>query len=220
VRSDKCKVTESVQFALCTCHFALTLSPSRPVIPMPAALLNWLLLAVVLAVVLLAAWKVLRPKRKLFLQVPDLAIDVMALPTESPPADAPKLSYYGVSVRLAALVLAPAGRVRELPPLNHLGDVIDAIFPGLAQVVAAHRTLVRRWPMQVSVKGFAHQFFTHAKLPGQSGRGSPWSSAAGVFKIEGQPLMAGMIFRAAAPTHLQQSVIEREAKWFDVLRIQ
>ena len=151
--------------------------------------------------------------------MPDLAIDVMALPTEAPPADAPKLYYYGVSVRLAALVLAPAGRVRELPPLNQLGGVIDAIFPGLAQVVTAHRTLVRRWPTQLSVKGFAHQFFTHAKLPGQGGKGSPWSSAAGVFKIEGQPLMAGLVFRAAAPTNLGQMIIE-QAEWFDILRIQ
>jgi hypothetical protein len=187
---------------------------------MPTDLLTWLLLAVAIVAVLLAAWRVLRPKRKLPLQVPDLTIDVMALPTESPPADAPKLSYYGVSVRLAALVLAPAGRVRELPPLNHLGDVIDAIFPGLAQVVAAHRTLVRRWPMQVSVKGFTHQFFTHAKLPGQGGKGTPWSEAAGVFKIEGQPLMAGLVFLAAAPTTIGQMIIEREAQWFDILRIQ
>jgi hypothetical protein len=183
-------------------------------------LLNWLLLAVLGVAVLLVAWRVLRPKRRVPLQTPDLAIDVMALPTESPPADAPKLTYYSVSVRLAALVLAPAGRARELPPLDQLGGVIDAIFPGLAQVVATHRTLVRRWPTQLSVQGFAHQFFTHAKLPGQGGKGSPWSSAAGVFKIEGQPVMAGLIFRAAAPTTLGQMIIQRETQWFDILRIQ
>ncbi len=184
-------------------------------------LLNWLLLAAIGVVVLLVAWKLLlRPKRRPPLQTPDLAIDVMALPTEDPAADAPKLAYYGVPVRLAALVLAPAGRVRELPPLDQLGGAIDAIFPGLARVVATHRTLVRRWPTQLSVPGFAHQFFTHAKLPGQGGKGSPWSSAAGVFKIEGQPVMAGMVFRAAGPTSLGQMIVEHEAQWFDILRIQ
>ncbi len=188
---------------------------------MPPDLLNWLVLATIGVVVLLVVWKLLlRPKRRLPLQTPDLAIDVMALPTESPAADAPKLTYYGVSVRLAALVLAPAGRARELPPLNQLGEVIDAIFPGLARVVETHRTLVRRWPTQLSASGFAHQFFTHARLPGQGGKGSPWSLAAGVFKIEGQPVMAGLIFRAAGPTSLGQMIVEREAQWFDILRIQ
>lgn len=184
-------------------------------------LLKWLVLAALAVAVLYVAWRILRrPKGRLPEQVPDLAIDVMALPTAAPPADAPKLLYYGVSVRLAALVLAPAGRVRQLPPLNRLGEVIDAIFPGLARVAATHRTLVRRWPAQVSVSGFAHQFFTYAKLPGQGGKGTPWSSAAGVFKMEGQPVMAGLILRAEGPSNLGQMIVQREAQWFDILRIQ
>jgi len=188
---------------------------------MDADLLKWLALGALVVVVLYVVWRISRrPKGRLPQQVPDLAIDVMALPTVAPPSDAPKLLYYGVSVRLAALVLAPAGRVRELPPLNQLGEVIDAIFPGLARVVAAHRTLVRRWPAQLSVHGFAHQFFTYAKLPGQGGKGTPWSSAAGVFKMEGQPVMAGLILRAEGPTNLGQMIVEREAQWLDILRIQ
>jgi len=188
--------------------------------PAVADLLKWVALGVLVVVVLYVVWRFLRrPKGRLPQQVPDLAIDVMALPTTAPPEGAPKLRYYGVSVRLAALVLAPAGRVRDLPPLNQLGDVIDAIFPGLARVVATHRTLVRRWPAQLSVHGFAHQFFTYAKLPGQGGKGTPWSSAAGVFKMEGQAVMAGLIFRAEGPANLGQIIIEREAQWLDILRI-
>jgi hypothetical protein len=160
-----------------------------------------------------------RRRRALPKQVPDLAIDVMALPTVRPPEGGPALYYFNVPVRLAALVLAPAGRVRELPPLNQLNDIIDSIVPGLARVVAAHGTLIRRWPAQLSSKGFAHQFFTHARLPGQGGKGTPWSSAAGLFKIEGQPLMAGLILRAEAPTNLGQRIIEQEAQWLDILRI-
>jgi hypothetical protein len=189
--------------------------------PAAADLLKWLALGALAAAVLYVVWRILlRPKGRLPQQVPDLAIDVMALPTVAPPADAPKLQYYGVPVRLAALVLAPAGRVRELPPLNQLGDVIDAIFPGLAKVVTTHRTLVRRWPAQLSVHGFAHQFFTYAKLPGQGGKGTPWSSAAGVFKMEGQPVMGGLVFRAEGPANLGQVIVEREAQWSDILRIQ
>ncbi len=189
--------------------------------PAVADLLKWLALGALGVAVLYVVWRILRrSKGRLPQQVPDLAIDVMALPKAAPPADAPKLQYYGVPVRLAALVLAPAGRVRELPPLNQLGEVIDAIFPGLARVVAAHRTLVRRWPAQLSVHGFAHQFFTYAKLPGQGGKGTPWSSAAGVFKVDGQPVMAGLILRAEGPANLGQMIVEREAQWLDILHIQ
>jgi len=186
----------------------------------PVDLLKLVGLAVVALILLYVLWKVLKGrKRELPKQVPDLAIDVMALPTEGPPAEGPALHYYNVPVRLVALVMAPAGRVRELPPLNKLADTIDCIVPGLAQVVTAHKTLIRRWPTQLSAKGFAHTFFGHAKLPGQGGKGTAWCSAAGIFKIEGQPIMAGLVMRAQTTTNLGQAIVEREAGWLDLLRI-
>jgi len=188
--------------------------------PVVADLLKWVLLAVLVVAVFYVAWRILRrPKGRLPRHAPDLAIDVTALPAAAPPADAPKLYYYNVPVRLAVLVLAPAGRVRELPPLGQLDGIMEAIVPGLSQVVAAHRTVVRRWPGQLSVNGFVHQFFANAKLPGQGGKGTPWSSAAGMLKIEGQTLIAGLVLRAEAPTNLGQMIVEREAQWLDILRI-
>jgi len=173
--------------------------------------------AIVLAYVLWALLK--RRKRVLPPQVPDLAVDVMSLPTAGPPASGPALYYYNVPVRLAAVVLAPAGRVRDLPPPGQLDDVLDSIVPGLAQVVSTHAPLVRYWPRQLSAKGFAHAFFGHARLPGQGGKGTPWCSAAGIFKIEGQPLMAGLVMRAQTTSNLGQAIVEREAQWLDLLRI-
>ncbi len=183
---------------------------------------NWLAWVIVVLVVLIAlyiALKVLTGKRKRPLQVPDLAIDVMALGSQGPPAGAPVLEFYNTPVRLAAVVLAPAGRVRELPSDEDLADTYDAILPGLAKVVETHRPLVRRWPPQMSAKGFAHTVFQHCRLPGEGGKGSPWSTVAGLFKIEGQPLMAGLILRSSQPTSHGQTTVEDPDGWPACLRV-
>ncbi len=150
---------------------------------------------------------------------PTLQIDVMSLPAVGPPPSGPALYYYNVPVRLAAIVLAPAGRVRELPPINELSEAFDAIVPGLTAIIASHRPVYRRWPAQVSVRGFAHMFFSNVRLPGQGGKGTPWCSAAGVFKLEGKPLLAGLLMRAETTTSLGQHIVEEEAQWLDILRI-
>ena len=185
-----------------------------------AKLVKYAAIAVVVLVVLLILWKLLtRRKREPARQVPDLAVDVMGLGTEGPPAGGPVLEFYNVPVRLAAVVLAPAGRVRQLPPLNQLDAVYEAIVPGMARVVATHRPLLRRWPAQLSPRGFANTFFTHARLPGEGGKGTPWCSAAGLVKIEGQPVMAGLVMRTESPSSHAQETIESEEQWMRILQI-
>jgi hypothetical protein len=183
------------------------------VLPIAAAVL-----AAIVAVYIVA--KLLkRRKRKPPQPEPDLTIDVAALPATGPPATGPRLYCYTVPVRVAALVLAPAGRVRQLPQIGRLHDLLECIVPGLSEVIASHKPTIRRWPAQLSVRGFAHLFFSNAKLPGEGGKGTPWCSVAGVFKMEGQSVMAGMILRAEAATHFGPRVVEHEAQWLDVLRI-
>ncbi len=186
---------------------------------LPDNWLAWVIVALVVIIVLYLALKVLTGKRKRPPQVPDLAIDVMALGSQGPPAGAPVLEFYNTPVRLAAVVLAPAGRVRELPSDADLADTYDAILPGLAKVVETHRPLVRRWPPQMSAKGFAHTVFQHCRLPGEGGKGSPWSTVAGLFKIEGQPLMAGLILRSSQPTSHGQQTVENPDGWPSCLRV-
>lgn len=187
---------------------------------LPENWLAWVIVALVALIALYVAFKVLaggrrrRPK-----EVSDLAIDVMALGSQGPPPGAPVLEFYNTPVRLAAVVLAPAGRVRELPPDEDLADTFDAILPGLARVVDTHRPLMRRWPPQMSAKGFAHTVFQHCRLPGEGGKGSPWSTAAGLFKIEGQPLMAALIVRTSQPTNHGQHVIEDPEGWLACMRV-
>ncbi|MGO8752876.1 MAG: hypothetical protein ACLQNE_43590 [Thermoguttaceae bacterium] len=182
-------------------------------------LLKYAIFAIVVLVILYAVTRFLKKKKPVTGSAENLQIDVLALGTQGPPADGPVLEFCNVPVRLALVVLAPAGRVRELPPLNRMEDAYEALLPGLAQVVAAHRPMIRRWPPQVSSNGFAHLFFQHARLPGQGGKGTPWSSAAGVFKIDGQPMMAGMVFRCERPSNRGQQIMDSEEKWLGILRV-
>jgi hypothetical protein len=180
----------------------------------------WGIVIVCVLVALYIARRILKGRKTPTARLePELTIDVMALPTAGPPASGPALYYYNVPVRLVAIIVAPAGRVRELPPLDQMSHVFDAIVPGLAQVVAAHRPIYRRWPSQLSARGFAHMFFGHVRLPGQGGKGTPWCSVAGIFKIEGQTHMAALLMRAETTTNLGQHTVEEEAQWLDIVRV-
>ena len=114
---------------------------------------------------------------------PRSEVEVAALPERGPPEGPPVLEFYNLPVRLAAVVLAPVGPGRELPPGQAAcpaagrhpagpgqgGGVAPAGDPPLAEPVSA--------------RGFAHLFFSNARLPGQAGKGTPWSSVAGVVKV-------------------------------------
>lgn len=179
-----------------------------------------LVIVAVAVVLLLIIWRLFRRKRKVKTPLrSDLNVEVAALEDVGPPDGPPTLEFYNLPVRVAAVVLAPVGVSRELPPEDELSTLLDAIAPGLDKVAELHRPLVRRWPNQVSARGFAHLFFNHAKLPGTAGKGTVWSSVAGIAKIGDEPIMVGLVLRAAAPNSLGQAVIDAEHQWLGCLRV-
>ena len=185
---------------------------------------NPLVLGVIAAAValllLLIVWKVLTGRKREGPPArPVLKIDVNSLGEQGPPAGGPVLEHYNVPMRLAALVLAPTGRVGGLPAPAELGALIDHIVPGLAQVTDSHQPLIRRWPPQLSNEGFAHTLFAQVKLPGDYGKGTPWCSVAGRLKVRNKTYMAGLILRAASPNNFGQTIIEKEHEWLGVLRV-
>jgi hypothetical protein len=183
-------------------------------------LARYAVIAAVALLILYAVWRIVHRRRP---EAPpderDLAIDVASLSEKGPPSEGPALEHYYVPVRLAAVVLAPAGRAGRVPSLERQTEVFEAIVPGLGQVVLAHRPLVRRWPEQLSTSGFAHAFFRLVKLPGDAGKGTAWCSAAGVAKPKGGSVMVGLVMRAEAENNFSQTIIERDTKWLDVLRV-
>ncbi len=178
------------------------------------------ILVAIVAVVLLLVWQVLGRRKQVVHERPTgLTVDVGSLGTAGPPAGPPLLEFYYMPVRLAAVVVAPAGRGHELPPINQLNAVFEAILPGLSQVVAAHQPLIRRWPAQLSVSGFTHVFFQNVRLPGDAGKGTPWSSAAGVAKLAGLSVMVGLVLQTESATNHGQVSIDSEEKWLSILRV-
>ncbi len=165
-------------------------------------------------------WRTLRRRKaRRLAALTDLTIPLDSLSQLGPPEAGPALEAYNVPVRLAAVIRAPVGHARGLPPPSQLGEVFEAILPNLDRVVRAQQPLVRRWPVQVSVRGFANLLFSRVHLPGEGGKGTPWSAAAGIVKLRGQPLMAGLILRAESSNSLGQVVIDSEEKWLGCLRV-
>jgi hypothetical protein len=182
--------------------------------------LSYAVPAAVAVVVLWIVWRLLRRRRRGAPPLaPDLRVDVTALGEHGPPEGSPSLEFYNLPMRLAAIVLAPVGRTRQLPPDGQLAALIDSIVPGLDKVAALHRPVIRRWPNQVSARGFSHLFFNNARLPGLGGKGTPWSSVAGMFNSQGQSVMAGLVLRAAKPNSLGQTIIDSEYQWLGCLRV-
>jgi len=148
-----------------------------------------------------------------------LRINVGDLPRGGPPEEGPRLEIYGTPVRLAALVLAPAGRNSELPAGSALSDAIDCLVPELISVVGAHQPLFRRWPFQLSTQGFTHTFFNNVPLPGDHGKGTPWCCVAGRFEAGDQHFLAGLVCTAGKRNSLAQITIQHVGQWMDVVRV-
>ena len=165
-------------------------------------------------------WRILtRRKRPPPPAAPDLTIALETLGEDGPPQSGPTLEFYNLPVRLAAVIIAPAGRIGQLPPQEQLPELFEAILPGLERVVQSQQPLLCRWPSQLSSRGFAHTLFAHVRLPGDNGKGTPWSSVAGVCKLHNQSVMAGLVLRAQSPNSLGQIVIEHETQWLGCLRV-
>jgi hypothetical protein len=187
---------------------------------LPSLPLAWVAAGVLVLLFALAIWILLRRKpttgasRQL-----TPALDVASLTAAGPPAQGPRLEVYGTAVRLAAVVLAPAGREGRLPQPEAFPQLIDQIVPGMAEVAAAHQPRIDCWSSQLSSQGFVHAFFNNAVLPGDRGRDTPWCSIAGRFRAGGQNYLAGLVLRAAADNALGQFEIQHEGQWNDVLRV-
>ncbi len=171
-------------------------------------------------IVLIAVVRFLRRRRRVALPPPiDLTVDLSQLGESGPPAGKLSLELYNVPVRCAALVIAPAGRGAQLPPDKGKVGLADEIVPGLAEIVELHGARLYEWPAQLSTHGFSNTLFANVRLPGDRGKGTPWSVLAGRFEVGQQNVLAGVILCSSAPNSLGQFVIERPGQWLDLLRV-
>jgi hypothetical protein len=177
--------------------------------------------AVVIGLLLLfVLLRFFRRRRRIALPPPiDLTIDLAELGDAGPPAGDLSLELYNLPVRLAAIVIAPAGRGAQLPAGTPPAALTEEIVPGLSEVAEAHQTRIYEWPAQLSTQGFSHTLFSNIRLPGDRGKGSPWSVLAGRVEAGQQSFLAGMVVQATAANSLGQFVIDRPGQWLDLLRV-
>ena len=198
-----------------TCHLLADFVALQQ--PINSSLIQLVVVAaavVILLIVVRLIQRVLRRRARARGRIePELAIDVARLSVEPPPKSGPGLLFYNVPVRLIAIVLAPAGRAGVLPDADGMPALLDAVVPGLAEVVATHKPVRLRWPEQLSGSGFAHSFFIHARLPGEAGKGTPLSSAAGIAKTHLGSVMIAMVVRAERANSYGQQILETEGDW-------
>ena len=188
--------------------------------------IDWLVIAAIALVTIsfLAAMgfllRLLRRRRRVATPVPELQrVDVVELGDEGPPAGMPRVEIYGTPVRIAAIIIAPLGRGSLMPSPTTLPEVLESVVPGLQQAMQSHESKIVTWPEQLSWHGFSQAFFTHVPLPGDRGKGSPWSSVAGKFTADEVPFVIGLICRAASSNSIGQIIVEREGQWLDILRV-
>lgn len=174
-------------------------------------------LVVCLLLGLVRLWR--RRRRAAWQRQRHLFLDVSALEAAGPPPEGPRLEFYGTPVRLAVIVIAPAGRHGDVPPVEVLPGLLDRLEPGMAQVIASHQPLVRTWPKQFSSQGFVQAFFNQVWLPGDRGKGTPWCSIAGKFQVGERLLLVGLVCCAREPNGLSQVAVQHEGQWLDILRI-
>ena len=149
----------------------------------------------------------------------DLAVEVLQLDVNPPTGLPPKLQLLGVDSNLAVLVLAPRGNGVTFPSSEQLHSLVDRICPGFSKILDAHQPLFRRWPAQMSFEGFTHAIAHNMKLPGERGKGTPWSTLVGRISVPGGQLFVGLVCLSANPNGMGQIVVEHEGKWTDSLRI-
>lgn len=148
-----------------------------------------------------------------------LSIDIAALPLKSPADRGVVLEIYGVPMIITVLVLAPAGRGLSLPTKTGMAQFVDSLVPDLMAVLSSHQPLFRRWPEQLSIRGFVHSVFNNLPLPGDRGKRTPWCSVAGKFESGGQQYLAALVCRAEQPNALGQIEIKHPGQWVEVLRV-
>ncbi len=158
-------------------------------------------------------------KPKAIAPPPDLEIDVANLAIADVATAEPKLEIYGIPSVVVAVVVAPSGRDAEEPPKRVAFHLLEAVTPGFGEVLAGHQPLLNVWPAQLSSQGFAQVFFSHARLPGDAGRGTEWTSTAGKVQWKGKSFLVGIIFHAEKPLELGQRTMEHAGQWVEMLRV-
>jgi hypothetical protein len=128
------------------------------------------------------------------------------------------LKVHNLPVRLGVVVLAPLGRI-ELPDDEELPDILDGLVPGLGKYIARDTPIVRTWPNQVSVGGFANNLALHMQVGGHDLTETAWCLVAGKTKRPDGLLLVTLALAAGAVNRLGVIRLEDESQWMQAIQV-
>tara|TARA_Y100000766_G_C18911128_1_gene608428 strand:+ start:2540 stop:3175 length:636 start_codon:yes stop_codon:yes gene_type:complete len=175
-----------------------------------------LLVLVVLVFLTRRVVKLFRKPEDVSLVDPLRVVDLAAEPLgKNERAD---LKVHNMPVRLGAVVLAPLGRI-DLPDDEEIPNILDGLVPGLGKFLAEDTPIVRTWPNQVSVGGFANNLALHMQVDGQDLTETPWCLVAGKTKLPDGLLLVTLALAAEASNRLGVVRLEDESQWMQAIQV-
>jgi len=168
------------------------------------------------AAVLRKLVRVFRKPKEISFVDPLRVVDLAAEPLGS--ASRTDLKVHNLPTRLGAIALAPLGRI-ELPSDEDLPGVLDALVPGLGAFLERDKPVIRHWPNQVSVGGFANNLALHFQVPGKDLTETPWCLVAGKTRRPAGLLLVALAFASPRPNRLGVIRLEDESQWMQAVQV-
>lgn len=128
------------------------------------------------------------------------------------------LKVHNLPARLGVVVLAPLGRL-DLPDDEEIPNILDGLVPGLGKFVADDTPIVRSWPNQVSVGGFANNLALHMQVGGKDLTETPWCLVAGKTKRPDGLLLVTLALAAEASNRLGVVRLDDESQWMQAIQV-
>jgi hypothetical protein len=128
------------------------------------------------------------------------------------------LKVHNLPVRLGVVVLAPLGRL-DLPGDEEIPTILDGLVPGLGKFVTDDTPIVRTWPNQVSVGGFANNLALHMQVGGQDLTETPWCLVAGKTRRPDGLLLVTLALAAEASNRLGVIRLDDESQWMQAIQV-
>ena len=175
-----------------------------------------LLVLVVLVFLTRRVVKLFRKPKDISLVDPLRVVDLSAEPLGK--NERTDLKVHNLPARLGVVVLAPLGRL-DLPDDEEIPNILDGLVPGLGKFVADDTPIVRTWPNQVSVGGFANNLALHMQVGGKDLTETPWCLVAGKTKRPDGLLLVTLALAAEASNRLGVVRLDDESQWMQAIQV-
>jgi len=175
-----------------------------------------LLVFIVLVFLTRRVVKLFRKPKEISLVDPLRVVDLSAEPLGK--NERTDLKVHNLPARLGVVVLAPLGRL-DLPDDEEIPNILDGLVPGLGKFVADDTPIVRSWPNQVSVGGFANNLSLHMQVGGKDLTETPWCLVAGKTKRPDGLLLVTLALAAEASNRLGVVRLDDESQWMQAIQV-